>query len=63
MKEIIHVALREALSEKQYNADEAKNWTKDISNILQTKLKGGVYLYSLALPHPFPYERGVASET
>lgn len=40
VKEIIHVVLREALSEKQYSGDEAKNWTKEISDSLQTKLKG-----------------------
>ena len=39
VKEIIHVVLRDHLSEKQYSCDEAKNWTKDISEIIQNELK------------------------
>lgn len=40
VKEFIHVVLREALGEKQYDCDEAKVWTREISDNLQTKLKG-----------------------
>ena len=40
VKEVIHLVLMEALADKQYNCDEAKNWTREISDSIQTKLKG-----------------------
>lgn len=40
VKELIHVALREALGEKQYDCDAAKTWTREIGDSLQAKLKG-----------------------
>lgn len=47
MKELIHIVLRDCLSEKHYSSDEAKNWTKEIGDIIQTKLKGNGLLKQL----------------
>ena len=40
VKELIHMTLREALGEKQYDCDAAKTWTREIGDSLQAKLKG-----------------------
>ena len=40
VKDLIHVLLRESLGDKQYNCDDAKLWTREISDNLQVKLKG-----------------------
>ena len=40
VKDLIHSLLKDTLSEKQYSTDEAKLWTKEISDNLQNKLKG-----------------------
>jgi hypothetical protein len=39
--------LKEALADKQYNAEEAKQWSKDISQILQENLKG-IYIHAVS---------------
>lgn len=44
VKEIIHRVLKEALYEKQYSDEGAKQWSKEISDTIQTKLKG-MYAY------------------
>lgn len=51
VKEIIRIVLREALSEKQYNGDEAKNWTREIGDVIQTKLKGMYLQQELYVNH------------
>lgn len=53
VKEIIHVVLRESLGEKHYNSEEAKIWTREISDVIQTKLKGKYSTSLGASPGPF----------
>lgn len=36
--------LKETLADKQYSAEEAKQWSKDISQTLQANLKGTIYI-------------------
>lgn len=36
--------LKETLADKHYSAEEAKQWSKDISQTLQANLKGN-YIY------------------
>ncbi len=42
VKELIHKVLMDVLNEKQYSSEEAKSWSRDISDIIKTKLKGTV---------------------
>ena len=42
VKEIIHRVLKEALFEKQYSDEGAKQWSKEISDTIQEKLKGSL---------------------
>ncbi|XP_064639132.1 dynein light chain Tctex-type protein 2B-like [Lineus longissimus] len=39
VKEVIHHALLEHLTEKEYNGEEATEWAKTISDEIKTKLK------------------------
>ena len=40
VKELIHKVLMETLNEKQYSSEQAKTWTKEISDTIITRLKG-----------------------
>ena len=40
VKELIHKVLMETLNEKQYSSEQAKTWTKQISDTIITRLKG-----------------------
>ena len=40
MNQLVGKVLKETLGDKQYNAEEAKQWSKEISDMLQTSLKG-----------------------
>jgi len=40
VREIIHLVLKDILTDKVYNSDDAKLWTREISDCLQNKLKG-----------------------
>lgn len=40
VKDVIHLVLKETLHEKQYSSEEAKTLTKEISDSIQTRLKG-----------------------
>ncbi len=40
VNQMVGKVLKEALADKQYNAEEAKQWSKDISQTLQENLKG-----------------------
>ena len=41
--------LKETLADKQYSAEEAKQWSKDISQMLQANLKGKYKSYIMQL--------------
>lgn len=49
VKDVIHLVLKETLHEKQYSSEEAKTLTKEISDIIQTKLKG-IFMYHGCVP-------------
>lgn len=40
VSDIIRLVLKEILTDKLYNSEEAKIWTREISDSLQNKLKG-----------------------
>ena len=40
VNEMVGKVLKETLADKQYSAEEAKQWSKDISQMLQANLKG-----------------------
>ena len=40
VREIIRFVLKEILTDKLYNSEDAKIWTREISDSLQNKLKG-----------------------
>lgn len=61
VKELIHKVLMDTLNEKQYSSEEAKTWSREISENIKTKLKGTFASPSnlgtgrwLSLPWPVP---------
>ena len=40
VKDLIHKVLMETLNEKQYSSDDAKTWSKEISDTIKARLKG-----------------------
>jgi len=44
-KEIIHDVLFDQLATKSYDAQAATQWTKDIADIIERKIKGNTYLF------------------
>ena len=40
VNQMVGKVLKEALADKQYSAEEAKQWSREISDTLQANLKG-----------------------
>lgn len=49
MKEIIHDVLFDQLATKSYDAEAAAQWTKDIADIIERKIKGNIYLFCMCI--------------
>ena len=60
VKELIHQVLMETLNEKQYSCEQAKTWSKEISDTIAARLKGAV---STATCVPFVALREPLSHT
>ena len=43
VNQMVGKVLKEALADKQYSAEEAKQWSREISDTLQANLKGTYY--------------------